>query len=412
MALTALIILIITIVLFSGLVSGSEAALLSTSYAKAKELENSKKTRNKAKPLMKIKDEMQKYLTAIVILNNLINIVGSIYVGVLATELFGEIYLGIVSGILTFLIIIFAEILPKVYGEKYSTEISLIIARPIIIITTLIYPVVYIINKFTTKVVKENKENNISEGEIKQMATLGQIEGSLNKYETDIINNVFEMNDIEAYDIMVPKNKVEVIDSKSSLNSIVELVEKTGYTRFPIIENREIIGVINTKDLFKFLNKAADFSISKILRPVIFAADSMKIFALEQNLKKERTHMAIIVNEHGDFTGIVTLEDIIEELLGEIEDEFDHEEKLPYIKISENKYTVDATADIFELDEDLDLKLDLSDDEDFTTINGFLISEIGRIPKVNDIVKLKHTIFRVIKATKRKVLEVELVIKG
>lgn len=411
MALTALIILIITIVIFSGLVSGSEAALLSISYAKAKELDHAKKKKKKAKYLMKIKEDMQKYLTSIVILNNLINIVGSIYVGVLATQLFGEIYLGLVSGILTFLIIIFAEILPKVYGEKYSTEIALTIAKPIIIITTLMLPLVFLINKFTKKIVKENKENNISEGEIKQMAALGQIEGSLNEYESDIINNVFEMNDIEAYDIMVPKSKVEVIDSKASLNSIVELVEKTGYTRFPVIENREIIGIINAKDLFKFLTKPADFSIAKIVRPVIFAAESMKIFALEQNLKKQRTHMAIIVNEHGDFTGIVTLEDILEELLGEIEDEFDHEEKLPYTKIAENKFTVDSTADIYELDESLDLDLNLGDDEDFTTINGFLTSELGRIPKVNDIVKLKHCTFRVIKASKRKVLEVELVIK-
>lgn len=405
--------LIVSIIILSGIVSGSEAALLSISYAKAKELANSKKKRirKKAIKLMLIKDNIQRNISTIVILNNIINIVGSIYVGVLATQLFGDIYLGIVSAILTILIIMFAEILPKIYGEKYSQEISLTIAPIILFFTKLFTPILFLIEIITNRLVKQKiNEIYISEGEIIEMATLGKQEGSINKYESEIISNVFEMNDTEVYDIMVPKSKVNVIDSKSSFNAIVRLVEKTGHTRFPVIEKDEIIGIINAKDLFKFYDKLASFSISKILRPVIYAPESMKIFTLEEKLKKERTHIAIVVNEHGDFTGMVTLEDIIEELLGEIEDEFDNENQL-IKKISETTYHIDASADIEDIIEKFNLEIDLDEDEDFTTVNGYLISVLGKIPKVNDKIKIKNAKIRVIKASKKKVLIVELTLK-
>jgi CBS domain containing-hemolysin-like protein len=257
MGLTLLIILISTILILSGLASGSEAALLSVSYAKVKELENSSKKliKIKAKQLIKIKDDLQKYISTIVILNNIINIVGSIYVGLIATKVLGETYLGIISGILTFLIIIFSEIIPKIYGEKYSKEISLNIATPLIFIASIFSPILFIINKITTTFVKENHENNISEGEIKEMAALGEKEGSVNAYENDVINNVFKMDDIEVYDIMIPKNQVQTIDMTMNFDEIVKLASETGNTRFPVIKEGEIIGLINAKDLFKFYKK-------------------------------------------------------------------------------------------------------------------------------------------------------------
>ncbi len=406
--------LIITIIILSGLVSGSEAALLSISYAKVKELVNSKKKsiRKKAKKLLLIKDKIQRNISTLVILNNIINIVGSIYVGVIATQLFGDLYLGIVSALLTILIIMFAEIIPKIYGEKYSQEISLTIAPFILFFTKLFMPILFFIEILTNRLVKKkDNESYISEGEIIEMATLGKQEGTINKYESEIISNVFDMNDTEVYDIMVPKHKVQVIDSKSSFNAIVRLVERTGHTRFPVVEKDEIIGIINAKDLFKYYDKLDKFSIAKILRPVIYAPESMKIFTLEEKLKKERTHIAIVVNEHGDFTGMVTLEDIIEELLGEIEDEFDIEEDKLIKKINDNIYNIDASADIEEINDKFNLDIDLDEDDDFTTINGYLISILGKMPKVNDKVKLDEGNFRVIKASKRKVLEVELNLK-
>lgn len=405
--------LVISVIVLSGIVSGSEAAILSINYTKIKEiLNNTKKSKikNKAESLLFVKDNIQKYITTIVVLNNLINIIGSIYVGFLASKLFGELYLGLVSGVLTFMIIIFSEIIPKIYGEKHNKNIALFIAKPLIILTSILYPIVYIFQKIIGFLVKNDKEENrVSEGEIKEMAILGKLEGSINAYESRVIKNVFEMNDTEVYDIMVPKNEVITIEKDTPYDEIVKIVSKTGFTRFPVTDKGEILGIINAKDLFKYISNKDKFLIEKITRPVIYAPEAMKIFTLEQNLKKNRIHMAVVVNEHGDFTGIVTLEDVIEEVLGDMIDEFDNEEP-EIIKLADNKFIVKGDYDIWELNEKFNLELNLK--EDYTTLNGFLISKLGIIPKVNDKVKTDFGSFRVIKATKKKVLDVEMFLKS
>ncbi len=403
-------VLILIIIVLSAIISGSEAALLSVSYTKAKEAVSKNLNDKKAKSLLKVKDNLQRYIATIVVLNNIVNIIGSIYVGVIAVRLFGEVYLGAVSALLTFLIIMFSEIIPKIYGEKHSLKISLIISKPLILLTSLFSPVIYLLNKISSFFIQKNATNSISEGEIKEMATLGMEEGSINSYERDVIKNVFKMDDIEAYDIMIPKNETTVLDITSTIDEIVKTTQNTGFTRFPISSSSEIIGMINVKDLFRYHGKEEKFAISKILRPVFYAPETMKIFALQDRLKTEKSHMAAIVNEHGDFIGIVTLEDIIEELVGEIVDEFDKMEETFVNKISDNTYHVQANIDIETLNSQFDLDLDDSN-EDFTNLNGFLSSHFGKIPKVNDKIKTPNYTLRVIKASKKKVLEVELLLK-
>jgi len=401
---------IVAIIVTSAIVSGSEAALLSVSYTKAKETANEKNADPRAKSLLKIKEELQKYIATIVVLNNIINIVGSIYVGVIAVQIFGEVYLGVVSALLTFLIIMFAEIIPKIYGEKHSLGISLFVARPLIFLSTLLSPIIYILNTIASIFISKGEMASISEGEIKEMATLGMEEGSINSYERDVIKNVFKMDNIEAYSIMIPKNETTVLNLHSTIDEIVEMTQKTGFTRFPISINSEIIGMINVKDLFRYYGKEDKFAISKILRPVFFAPETMKIFSLQERLKVEKSHMAAIVNEHGDFIGIVTLEDIIEELVGEIVDEFDKIEDNLINKISNTTYHVQANIDIETLNREFHLDIDQSL-EDFTNLNGYLSTFFGKIPKVNDKIKTPKYTLRVIKASKKKVLEVELLIK-
>ncbi len=401
---------IVSIIATSAIVSGSEAALLSVSYTKAKETANTQPKNKKAKALVKIKDNLQKYIATIVVLNNIINIVGSIYVGVIAVRIFGEAYLGVFSALLTFLIIMFSEIIPKIYGEKHSLSISLFISKPLIYLSTLLSPVIYILNSISSFFIEKSETNSISEGEIKEMATLGMEEGSINSYERDVIKNVFKMDDIEAYAIMIPKNETTVVSVNATMDEIIETTQKTGFTRFPISENNEITGMINVKDLFRYYGKKENFEIPKILRPVFYAPETMKIFALQEKLKMEKSHMAAIVNEHGDFIGIVTLEDIIEELVGEIVDEFDRVEEIFINKVSDNTYHIQANIDIETLNSEFNLDIDESL-EDFTNLNGYLSTHFGKIPKVNDKIKEPTYTLRVIKASKKKVLEVELLIK-
>lgn len=401
---------IVAIIVASAIISGSEAALLSVSYTKAKEIANEKPIKPRAKYLLKIKEDLQKYIATIVVLNNIINIVGSIYVGVIGVRIFGEVYLGVVSALLTFLIIMFSEIIPKIYGEKHSLGISLAISSPLIFLTTILSPIIYILNTISGFFITKGEMSSISEGEIKEMATLGMEEGSINSYERDVIKNVFKMDNIEAYAIMIPKNETTVLSLHSTIDEIVETTQKTGFTRFPISKDSEIIGMINVKDLFRYYGKEQNFAISKILRPVFYAPETMKIFLLQERLKVEKSHMAAIVNEHGDFTGIVTLEDIIEELVGEIVDEFDKVEDSLSKKISDTTYHVQANIDIETLNSEFKLEIDQSH-EDFTNLNGYLSSHFGKIPKVNDKIKTPRYTLRVIKANKKKVLEVELLLK-
>lgn len=400
----------------SAVLTCSEAAILSVSYTKAKEIlstQKSKKKKRNAEKLIFIKDNIKEYITTLVILTNIVNIVGSIYVGVLASELFGEFYIGIVSGVLTFLIIVFSEIIPKVYGERNSEAISLFIAGPLMVLTKILKPFVYMLNKIAGLFIKGKDDSNyVSEGEIREMAALGEKEGSINSYESEVIQNVFRMNDIEVYDVMIPKHKVEIIEYSAKYETVVEICEKTGCTRFPVVKEEEVVGLINIKDLLKYYGKEKNFKVSKILRPIIFAPESMKLFSLQEKLKKNRVHMAAIVNEHGDFTGIVTFEDIIEELLGDINDEYDStSENSENIKeINPKKYHILGETEISEFNEYF--KFDVNGDEtDYTTLNGFLTTKLDKIPKVNDELKLEQGTFRIIKANKQKVLMIEFNIK-
>lgn len=413
MDLFLLIILVICVIVFSGLVSGSEAAILSISYPKVKELlsESKKKEKKRLEILIYIKDNLQSFITTLVVLNNIINIVGSIYVGYVASQIFGDIYLGVISAALTFAIIIFSEIIPKVYGERYSEKISPRISYPLLFVYKTLYPLIFVLNRITKLFIRgESTENHVSEGIIREMALLGKQEGSINQYESELIENVFEMDDIEVYDIMVPKNKVAIINLKTTFQELLSLAKDTGFTRFPVLnEKDDIIGLVNVKDLFRFYDNEKNFSVTKILRPIEFAPEAMKISTLEMKLRRNKTHMAVIVNEHGDFTGIATLEDIFEELLGDIEDEFDDEDEIMMKQIDNRKYSIDGSYDIEELNDELDLSLELEDN--YSTLNGFIVDKLGRIPKLNEVIAFKTCSFKVTQANKRQILRVELLLK-
>ncbi len=408
MEIVTFILFSITIILLSAFISGSEAAILSVSYGKIKsiyETTKNKKEKEKAKQLLEVKENIRKYITTIVILNNIINIIGSIYVGLFAAQLFGNTIVGIISGIFTFLIILFSEIIPKVYGETHSLKISLTVTPIIVFFTKILYPIVLLLNKIASLFVKKQNKKIVSESEIKAMAEIGFDEGSINDYEKEVIRNVFEMDDIEVFEIMIPKNKVQTINIKDSFEKIIETIKKTGYTRFPIIKEEEIIGLLHVKDLFKYYDDKKNFNIQKIMRKVIYAPETMKIFTLQEKLKKSKTHMAIVVNEFGDYTGIVTLEDIIEEMIGDIKDEFDREEK-NIEKKGEKKYHVNADINVEELNEKLDLKI--PEQEEYTTLNGYITYKLDRIPKNNDIIKEENYIIRVIEASKKKAIKTEI----
>lgn len=405
--------IIVGVVLVGGIISGLEAALLSISTAKVKERKNEAKTgkeRRKAESLLGIKNNLQDYITTVVVLTNAINIVGSVFIGSLAAEIFGSSYVGVVSAVVTFLIIMFSEIVPKLYGEKYALKFSMTLALPLVYFTWFIKPLIKLLNLISSVFVKGGNITSVSEGEIKEMASMSHEKGSINSYEKKIINRVFSLNDIEAKGIMVPRKNISFVDKDMSMNKISNLVEETGFTRFPVRDKGEVVGIINAKDVLKFKGSKAKFSVSKILRPIIFVPESTNLLELERRMKKERTHMAGVVNEHGDFIGIVTLELLIEELIGEnIKDEFDSDDEEKIKKLTQNKYEVQGDCRIKVINEKLGL--DLPTKERYKTLNGYMNTQLDKIPRINDRVKESNATIRVIETNKEGVKKAKVLLK-
>jgi putative hemolysin len=408
------VVLVLLVIVLSGLISGSEAALLSTSYPEIKEYITSSKEKvekKKGENLLYIKENLQKYITTIVILNNIVNIIGSMFIGLLAAQIFNNsLIVGVISGVLTFLIILFSEIIPKVVGEKHSLNISLKIGGTLKTVTKILHFIVIILNKLTNVFVDTSKvENQISEGVIKEMALMGKEEGSINKYESELINNVFSMDDTEIYDVMVSRKKVNSVTKKSNFQEIINLTSETGHTRFPVLSDDgedEVLGLINVKDLFKYNGRELSFKVDKILRPIEFAPETMKLSTLEKKLRRKRTHMAAVFNEHGEMSGILTLEDIFEELVGEIEDEFDCEIK-SVKKVKQNVFIAEGSCEIADLNEVCGLDLDT--EADYSTVNGMVVAKLGIIPTVSHRpVKFDGCEIRILRSNRKQILSVQV----
>ncbi len=399
---TTFFILILLILFLSAIFSGTEAAFLSVSVAKLKDIA---KRNKKYTYLVSLKENISDTIFTIVVLNNLTNIIGSIYLGVLATKIFGNVYFGIFSALFTLILIFVSEIIPKFIGERNPLLMLKLFGKIIYISKIIFRPLIFVNSFLLSFLVDKVKRNPVTEGEIKELVELGIKDGKIKKFEKELIENVLEFDEIVAYDIMVPRNRIVTLDINMSLDEVIKIVNRTGFTRFPVLSNGDIVGIINAKDLFKFFSeRRKKFDLSRVLRPAIYVTENMGIMEIQEVMKKKGTYMAIVINEHGDFVGIVTLEDIIEELLGDIEDEFDVKKKW-FERINDTTYYVDCDVEVSLVNEVFGLNLDSSE---FATLNGFLIDKFKRVPKVNDVCKVDGCRIRVIQANKRKALKVEL----
>ena len=319
---TIFIFLILLVILGSAFFSGLEAALFAISQSKV-ELLKEQKVRG-AGSLYKIKQKMSRPITVIVIFNNIFNIVGSIYVGVIASDVLGNSALGAVSAILTFLIIIFGEIIPKTIGENNAEKIALALAPFLLFMTKVMSPIVWAFEKITTNFV--TAKNIVSEEEIQMMSHLGSIEGSIEEDEREMIENVFGLNDLNAHDIMTPRTVMTAYSKDTKLNDIKLDLYKEAFSRIPVYGENidDIVGVAHRIELVSALARDEhNRTVGEFMREVVFVDESIRADHLLPLFQKKRTHLAIVKNEFGGTSGLVTLEDVLEELVGEIVDETD-----------------------------------------------------------------------------------------
>lgn len=319
---TQLTSLTVLVILLSFTFSLVETSIFGVSLSKANVLKAQGKRGSSA--LLKIKQHPSRSITTIVLLNNVNNIVGSIFIGHLATNVFGNTALGIISAILTILIIFLGEIIPKTLGDNFAEPIALFIARPLYVITKIFRPVTFLIEIITKNFVTHRKIT--SEEELQLLSHLGQLEGSIEKDEKELIHNVFTMNDKTAKDIMTPRTVVDCVEAENTIEEISKILYAKSYSRMPVVEGDidNVVGIIQTKKAL--IDLAKDNKLLKardLADKPLFVSEKMRVDVLLTVFKKYRSHLAVVRDEFGGTAGIVTLEDVLEVLVGEIVDETD-----------------------------------------------------------------------------------------
>jgi CBS domain containing-hemolysin-like protein len=319
-----LAIAVLIMLIGSAICSGTETALLSMPILKARQLAQSRKPR--ALALLAIRQQINRPIATIVIFNNLFNIVGSIVIGSIATNVFGDALLGVFSGGLTFLVIVFGEILPKTLAEQYAQPIALMMAIPVRGLTWLMTPLVMLLERITSPFTRSRRLPTTNETEIKLLASIGYQEGIIEEDEAEMIRRVFRLNDIEAAHIMTPRVELTYLPGNEAIANLKDDILSSQHSRILLIEEDiDHIQGIALKDelLAALIENQGDQPINALQRPIRFIAETERADKLLQDFQAHREHIAVVVDEYGGVSGVVSLEDVLEELTGEIVDETD-----------------------------------------------------------------------------------------
>lgn len=319
-----LLIAIGIVLLSSAICSGSEAALFSVPIVKVRRLAQS--NRPSALALLSIREQMNRPIATIVILNNIANIVGTSVVVIVATDVLGDQWLGLVSGILTFLVILFSEIIPKTVGERYSEQIAVIIARPVAGLTRILTPLVWGIEKITNPLTAGGNSFTTDEAEIQLLAKMGQEAGTIEDDEFEMIRKIFDLNDMTAADLMTPRVVMTYLKGALTLAAAKEDILNSPHSRIIVIGETpdQVTGVaLKTELLAGIIQGKLDQSISHYADKVHLVLGGKRANQLLSIFQQTRQHLAVVVDEYGGVSGVVTLEDVLEVLTGQLVDETD-----------------------------------------------------------------------------------------
>jgi len=373
-------VLLFTICLaLSAFFSSAEVALISITRAKVRELLEAGDPRAKALALLKRSPDH--ILIAILVGNTIVNVAAAVLAASIAVDRYGDGGLAIAIAVAVLLLLVVGEIAPKIYGVRFTDQFALSAARPVYLLSRLFAPVIWLFDHLTesSTLTMAYAKPAITEEEIKSWIDIGKEEGSIPKEESEMLHSVFEFGDTVAREVMTPRVDVVLISDDSSLDAAIAIFNETGFSRLPVYHDQidNVVGLLNVKDIFPVALARKAVPIRDLAHDPYFVPESKKIDDLLKELQRRKLHMAIVLDEYGGFTGIVTVEDIIEELVGEILDEFDMEE--PEIQRTEDgAYLVDARAWVEDVNEELSLALPLH--ESYETIGGLLIGQLGHIP--------------------------------
>jgi len=381
---TQLIILFI-LLLLSAFFSSAETALTTVNKIRIRTLAEDGNRR--AETVLRVTDNSGKMLSAILIGNNIVNLSAASLTTTLAYS-FGGSMVAFASGILTLLILLFGEITPKTMATIHSEKMSLLYAPVISIFMKLMTPVIFVINGlsigilFLLRVDPNAKNTAMTETELRTIVDVSHEDGVIESDEREMINNVFDLGDARAKDVMVPRVHVTFADVNSTYDELLAIFREDKYTRLPIFEDTtdNVVGTINMKDLLLY-DSTTEFHIQDFLREAYFTYEYKSISELLVEMRQASFNIAIVLDEYGETAGLITLEDILEEIVGEIHDEYDENEEDFIQEVDEREYIVEGSINLDELNDRLEL--DLNSDE-YDSLGGFIIERLDRLPEAGD----------------------------
>ncbi|MDD7305309.1 MAG: hemolysin family protein [Peptoniphilaceae bacterium] len=397
-----LIIIIIGIGM-SAFFSSSETAMTSTSSLKLRQLEKNK-VKN-ASLLRKLLDDIKHLITTILVGNNIVNIVTTTVATIFFTDIFGAKGAVLSAIVLTFLLLIFGEITPKMIAQAKNEEVALKFAKPIYISTVILKPIVMVLGLITNSITKafvkdSDKTDIVTEEDIKTIVDVSEEQGVINFEESEMINNVFEFGRRDVSDIMTARTNMEAIGLDATKEELFKFLRESKHSRIPIygesIDN--IVGTLHMKDIVNFIAEGKELDLKELARPTFYAYENMDVFDLFKSMKQDNVSLAIVVDEYGGTSGLVSIEDIVEELVGDIYDEYDPEEK-EIIKINDYEYLVNPSLHLNDFNDYFKTSLEEVKND---SIGGYLIDKLDRLPKEKDTVRVDKMVISVEKMDRYK----------
>jgi len=399
-----LVIIFIILLCFSAFFAASETALFSISFIRAAVL--LKQHRRNAKIIYKLKQDPKKLVIAILIGNTVANVAASVLATIIATKYLGPRGPSIAFGVAAFLILLFGEILPKSMATAHAITLASIIAKPLEIIIWLLSPIVWIFEKIA-HFTGSAKPHSFTGEEIKIMAEMGVEAGTVAQEEKNLIEKVFRFSDITTEDVMTPRTKMFCLQPQLTLVETLEATKPSHFSRIPVFEGNpdNIIGILYIKEILNYppeeLNK---IYLRDIIKEPFFIPGDKPIDELLKEFQKISMHIAIVVNEHGEVIGLITLEDILEELVGEIIDEKDINEIL-IKRIDKNTILADANTEIQKINHFFNVELP---EDEYKTISGLILGHLGRIPKAGEELQINNVKLKITEVTPKSVIKVQI----
>ncbi|MCQ4436521.1 hemolysin family protein [Clostridioides difficile] len=405
------IIFLIVLLIGSAFFSASETALMSLSKIRIRYMQD--EGVKGAKLVSSLIENPNKLLSSILVGNNVVNIAATSISTSLFIGLMGEKGVALATAVMTVLVLIFGEITPKTIAANNSEKVSLLVSKPIKAIIFILRPIVWIFNIITNIIFKlfgitnKGAKSFITEEELKTMVNVSHEEGVLEMEEREIINNVFEFGDMQAKNAMVQRIDMVAIDMEDSYDEIIQVFKTEKLSRMPVYEETidDIVGILNIKDIIFLSDEEIEsFDIKNYMREPFFTYEFKKITQLLEEMKLEKSQMAIVVDEYGGTSGLLTIEDLVEVIVGDIEDEYDEEEDEIQV-IKEDEYIVDGSTKIGDVNELIGVNLE---SEEFDSIGGFIIGHLSRLPEENEVIEVDNIRFCIESIEKNRIKKIRI----